>query len=269
MHKILKTGSNALDKIMAHKALEVDDASSRLPLAELKSRADDTAPTRGFTQAIETVLADEKPAVIAEIKKASPSKGLIRADFNPAEIAESYESHGAACLSVLTDVEFFQGLPDHFTQARQACSIPMLRKDFMLNDYQIFESRALGADCVLLIAAALEDTLMQDLIGRALELDLDVLVEVHNPIEMERALALDLSLIGVNNRDLQTFNTSLETTIELLSMVPASVTVVTESGIHTLADVKTMRSYSVNSFLVGEAFMRASDPGQKLAELFF
>jgi len=269
MHSVMSTGSDVLDKIMAHKAEEVAFEKRRCPLPEIRSRADDTNDCRGFTLALTDSLQAGRSAVIAEVKKASPSKGVIRADFDPVLIAQTYQKHGASCLSVLTDREFFQGSAEYFKQARNACTIPMLRKDFMLDEYQVFEARAMGADCILLIVAALEDGLMQDLAGRALELGLDVLVEVHSAAELERGLRLEMPMIGINNRNLRDFSTSLETTIDLLSMIPEDVTVVTESGIHTPADVAKMRDNNVNSFLVGEAFMRAKDPGKKLAELFF
>lgn len=268
MHKVLQTGSDALDRIMRHKADEVAYAKTQIRIEDLKHKADDTAPTRGFHASLVNTVSGGKTAVIAEVKKASPSKGLIRPNFDPVEIAESYQHHGATCLSVLTDQEFFQGSAEYFLAARQACTLPMLRKDFMLDDYQVFEARAMGADCILLIVAALEDSLMQDLAGRAEELDLDYLVEVHNREELERGLALGSPVIGINNRNLKNFETSLNTTIDLLSSIPENVAVVTESGIHTHEDITTMRQNKVNAFLVGEAFMRASDPGLKMAKLF-
>jgi len=254
---------------MAHKAEEVEYAKSQTSLKELKARAMDIEACRGFVNEIKITLPENRPAVIAEIKKASPSKGVIRENYLPAEIAESYQHHGATCLSVLTDTEFFQGNIDHFKQAREACTIPMLRKDFMLDEYQVFETRNIGADCILLIVAALEDGLMQDLAGRAVELGLDVLVEVHNQRELERGLTLEMPMIGINNRNLRTFETSLSNTISLLPLVPKDVVVVTESGINKPDDIKMMRENKVNTFLVGEAFMRAESPGEKLAELFF
>ncbi len=269
MHAVMSTGSDVLDKIMAHKAEEVAHLKRQVSLADVSAKAGDTAPSRGFVSALNESLNAGRSAVIAEVKKASPSKGIIRADFNPASIAEDYQKYGASCLSVLTDAEFFKGSAAYFDQARQACTIPMLRKDFMLDDYQIFESRAMGADCILLIAAALEDGLMQDLNGRAQELGMDVLVEVHNHDELERGLALDTRMIGINNRNLRNFETSLNTTIDLLEHIPSDRVVVTESGIHTADDVALMRENSVNTFLVGEAFMRVDEPGQKLTELFF
>lgn len=269
MHSVMSTGSDVLDKIMAHKAQEVEQAKRNVSLADIKAKADDTDVTRGFVASLHSSLKAGRSAVIAEVKKASPSKGIIRADFEPATIAESYEKYGASCLSVLTDEEFFKGSAAYFSQARMACSIPMLRKDFLLDEYQVFESKAMNSDCILLIVAALEDGLMQDLAGRAQELGLDVLVEVHNHEELERGLALEMPMIGINNRNLRNFETSLSNTTDLLAYVPNDVIVVTESGIHTADDVALMRENSVNTFLVGEAFMRAQEPGQKLAELFF
>jgi len=269
MHTVMSTGSDVLDKIMAHKAEEVAQAKRALSLSDVKAMAGDTEPVRGFVAALQYSLAAARSAVIAEVKKASPSKGIIRPDFKPMQIAESYQKHGASCLSVLTDEEFFKGSAEYFAQARQACTIPMLRKDFMLDDYQVFEARAMGADCILLIVAALEDGLMQDLAGRSQELGMDVLVEVHNQAELERGLVLNMPMIGINNRNLRNFETSLNGTIDLLPHIPDSTIVVTESGIHTADDVALMREHNVNSFLVGEAFMRAEEPGDKLAELFF
>jgi len=269
MHTIMSTGSDVLDKIMRHKADEVAFAKRQTNLAELRVRADDSSDCRGFVVALKNSLANGRSAVIAEVKKASPSKGVIRADFHPAEIAESYQQYGASCLSVLTDSEFFHGSIETFEQARAVSSLPILRKDFMLDAYQVFEARAIGADCILLIVAALEDGLMQDLAGQALELGLDVLVEVHDVQELERGLQLEMPMIGINNRNLRDFSTSLNNTLDLLDSIPSEVVVVTESGIHTPDDVRLMRDHNVNSFLVGEAFMRADEPGQKLAELFF
>ena len=269
MHKVLQTSSDALNKIMQHKAEEVSFCKSKRSLAEQKVRAADQPDVRGFVKNIGSKLASEQVAVIAEIKKASPSKGIIREQFEPAQIAQSYEKHGAACLSVLTDETFFKGHADHLKQARAACTLPVLRKDFVLDEYQVFEARNMGADCILLIVAALEDGLMQDLAGQATELSLDVLVEVHDVEELQRGLALKLPLIGINNRDLRNFETSLQTTIALLDDIPDNKIAVTESGIHTLEDVALMREHKVNTFLVGEAFMRVDEPGEKLAELFY
>lgn len=269
MHSVMSTGSDVLDKIMSHKAQQVEHDKRRVSFADVQAKAGDQSEPRGFVNRLNESLSAGRSAVIAEIKKASPSKGLIRPDFHPAAIADSYEQAGASCLSVLTDEEFFKGCTDYFLQARQASSLPMLRKDFMLDDYQVYEARAMGADCILLIVSALEDGLMQDLSGRALELDMDVLVEVHNAQELERGLKLDMPMIGINNRNLRNFETSLHTTIELLNAIPDEVVVVTESGIHTPEDVALMRQHKVDSFLVGEAFMRADEPGEKLAQLFF
>lgn len=257
-----------LVKILERKAEEVADRRAVLPHAELAAAAADTPLPRPFVGAIRAKLAAGDAAVIAEIKKASPSKGVLRKDFRPAEIAASYARGGAACLSVLTDVDFFQGADDYLVQAREACGLPVLRKDFMIDPYQVYEARAMGADCILLIAAALSDDRMSELAGLATELKLDVLVEVHDGEELERALPLNLPLVGINNRNLRTFDTALETTLELLERIPEERIVVTESGIHTRQDVALMRENDVNTFLVGEAFMRADEPGEKLAELF-
>lgn len=269
MHSVMSTGSDVLDRIMSHKAQQVEHDKRKALFVDVKAEADDQPDTRGFVNSLNASLNANRSAVIAEVKKASPSKGLIRPDFHPAAIADSYEQAGASCLSVLTDEEFFQGSTDYFLQARKASSLPMLRKDFMLDDYQVYEARAMGADCILLIVAALEDGLMQDLGGRAVELGMDVLVEVHDDQELERGLKLGMPMIGINNRNLRNFETSLHTTIDLLSLIPDEVVVVTESGIHTHEDIELMRQHKVNSFLVGEAFMRAEQPGEKLAELFF
>ena len=257
-----------LQKILTRKREEIVERSARLPLAELRQRAQAASPTRGFVNAIRARIAQGKPAVIAEIKKASPSKGLLRADFNPAEIAQSYACHGATCLSVLTDRDFFQGADVHLQQARAACSLPVLRKDFTIDVYQVCEARALGADCILLIVAALDDTHLRELSALAQDLGMDVLVEAHDAQELDRALMLDTSLIGINNRDLRTFEVKLETTLSLLERILKDRIVVTESGIHTPDDVACMRRHGVNAFLVGEAFMKAAEPGEKLAQLF-
>jgi len=269
MHAVMSTGSDVLDRIMAHKAEQVSFDKRQVSMADVKARANDQTEPRGFVSSLNLSLSQGRSAVIAEVKKASPSKGLIRADFDPARIAQQYQDGGASCLSVLTDAEFFQGSAEYFAQARAVSSLPMLRKDFMLDDYQVYEARAMQADCILLIVAALEDGLMQDLGGRATELGMDVLVEVHNAKELERGLKLEMPMIGINNRNLRNFETSLNTTIDLLSMIPDETVVVTESGIHTNDDIALMREHKVNSFLVGEAFMRADEPGKKLAELFF
>lgn len=268
MHSVMKTHSDVLNRIMQHKSEEVAYAKQQLAIAEIKAMSQDQAPCRGFVNALQAKLAQNKSAVIAEVKKASPSKGIIRENFDPMQIAESYAEYGAACLSVLTDEEFFKGHMHYLHQARNACALPILRKDFMLDDYQIFEARANGADCILLIVAVLENGLMQDLAGRAVELGMDVLIEVHNDEELERGLQLEMPMIGINNRNLRDFNTSVNTTIDLLADIPDDVIVVTESGIHTHEDVKMMRENQVDTFLVGEAFMRHPIPGEKLNELF-
>jgi indole-3-glycerol phosphate synthase len=251
-----------LEKIMAVKRAEVAAAKRTAPGAEARARA--AAAPRDFAGALRA----RKPAVIAEIKRASPSKGLLRADFDPAAIARSYEKAGAACISVLTDREFFQGAPEDLVTARAACSLPALRKDFLIDPHQVFEARALGADCVLLIVACLEDAQMRELEKVAHALGMAVLVEVHDGEELERALALQTPLVGINNRNLRTFETRLETTLDLLPRIPAGRLVVTESGILSAADVRRMRECGVHAFLVGEAFMRAEDPGKALEKLF-
>ncbi len=258
-----------LKKIVARKWQEVKERQKILSLANCRAMAFDQPPTRGFVNAISAKIDLGQPAVIAEIKKASPSKGVIRENFIPAEIAESYANAGAACLSVLTDHDFFQGHEDYLKQARNACSLPVIRKDFMVDPYQILESRVVGGDCILLIAACLSKGQMQDLAGLASEVGLDVLVEVHNALELESALTLNTKLLGVNNRDLHSFDVSLDTTLNLLDSIPENRIVVTESGINTIDDVRKMQQHNVNSFLVGESFMRADNPGEKLSELFF
>lgn len=257
-----------LRKILARKVEEIAERASRLPLKELRQRAEAASVPRGFLQAIRRCIATDKPAIIAEIKKASPSKGLLRTDFQPADIAQSYERHGATCLSVLTDVDFFQGSDAFLQAARAACRLPVLRKDFTMDAYQVYEARAIGADAILLIVAALEDNRMLELASLATELGMDVLVEAHDGQELDRALALKTPLIGINNRDLRTFHTSLETTLGLLKKIPPDHVVVTESGIHTPEDIALMRARGVNVFLVGEVLMKAPDPGVKLRELF-
>ena len=257
-----------LKRILDRKTEEVAERSARLALDELRGRAESALPPRGFVQAIETRIAAGQSAVIAEIKKASPSKGVLREDFQPAAIAADYAAHGAACLSVLTDRDFFQGTDEYLQQARAACNLPVLRKDFMIDPYQVYEARAMGADCILLIVAALGDTRMRELSDLAGQLGLDVLVEVHDAEELHRALALDNRLIGINNRNLRTFEITLQTTLGLLADIPEERIVVTESGIHNPADVALMRQHGVHAFLVGEAFMRAPQPGERLAELF-
>lgn len=257
-----------LRKIVAHKATEVAARAQATPLSVLRARLDDAPDVRGFLDAIVARVKAGKPAVIAELKKASPSKGLLRADFDPDAIARSYAQGGAACLSVLTDIEFFQGADEYLIQARAASPLPVLRKDFMIDAYQIYEARALGADCILLIAAVLDDGQMREFTDLAHDLGMDVLVEVHDVAELDRALALDTRLVGVNNRDLRTFEVRLETTLALKERIPADRIVVTESGIETAADVARLRAAGVHTFLVGETFMRAPDPGRKLQELF-
>jgi indole-3-glycerol phosphate synthase len=260
--------SDILTTILRRKAEEVAERSAQVSMRALSQRAEGADPTRGFIAAIRQKLAQGQAAVIAEIKKASPSKGLLRADFRPSEIAASYERAGAACLSVLTDVDFFQGADEYLQQARAACALPVLRKDFTIDPWQVYEARTLNADCILLIVAALGDAQLADLAGLAQPLGMDVLVEVHDAEELERALTLHTPLIGINNRNLRTFETRLETTLDLLNRMPADCIVVTESGIHAPADVERMRASGVHAFLVGEAFMKAPDPGAKLAELF-
>jgi indole-3-glycerol phosphate synthase len=261
MHDILK-------RILARKAEEVAERSARMPLVELQARMADASPPRGFADAVVARIAAGHSAVIAEIKKASPSKGVIRAEFDPAAIARSYETGGAACLSVLTDVDFFQGSDDYLQQARAACALPVLRKDFVIDAYQLHEARLLGADCVLLIVAALDDRQLSEFAFIAEELGMDVLVEVHDMDELERALPVPARLLGVNNRNLRTFEVSLDNTLALKDVVPADRALVTESGILAPADVTLMRNAGVNAFLVGEAFMRAPDPGTALRHLF-
>ncbi|WP_417549746.1 indole-3-glycerol phosphate synthase TrpC [Methylophaga sp.] len=257
-----------LKKILQRKQQEIAERSKRLPINLLQQLAENAEPVRGFVEAIERKLAVGQSAVIAEVKKASPSKGVLRADFRPAEIALSYESGGAACLSVLTDQDFFQGHEDYLKQARTACQLPVIRKDFIIDPYQVFEARAIGADCILLIVAALDDDQLEQLSQLAIQLEMDVLVEVHNEEELHRAMVLNLPLMGINNRDLHTFETSLETTIKLLNFIPDETIVITESGILGKEDVAFMREHGVNGFLVGEAFMRADDPGEALSNLF-
>jgi indole-3-glycerol phosphate synthase len=257
-----------LYRILARKVEEITERSTRVPLAELSTRIDDLPPTRGFAAAIESKIEAGVAAVIAEVKKASPSQGVIRAEFDPAAIARSYEAGGAACLSVLTDADFFQGSEAYLQQARDACALPVLRKDFTIDAYQVYEARVIGADAILLIVAALGDAALLELALLAAELDLDVLVEVHDEDELERALDVPATLLGINNRNLRTFETSLDTTLRLRGRVGAERVLVTESGIHAPADVARMRASGIDAFLVGEAFMRAADPGAELARLF-
>lgn len=257
-----------LRRIFDRKIEEIDERRRAQPLPSVQAAAAAADPVRGFRAALAAKVAAGGPAVIAEVKKASPSKGVIREVFHPADIARQYEAAGAACLSVLTDRDFFQGDDVYLQQARAACALPVLRKDFTLDPYQIYEARVLGADAILLIVACLEQSLLAELHACAKEIGLDVLVEVHDAAELEEAMSLDLDLLGINNRDLHDFSTDLETTLSLLSQIPDGVQVVTESGIHTRDDVSRMRARNVQTFLVGEAFMRAPDPGQGLRELF-
>ncbi|MBD8725461.1 indole-3-glycerol phosphate synthase TrpC [Oxalobacteraceae sp. CFBP 13708] len=264
--------SDILDKILAVKADEVAAARKHRDLYslrnEVESDGDARRSLRGFEQALRAKIAAGQAGVIAEVKKASPSKGVLRADFQPAAIAQSYAEHGAACLSVLTDVNFFQGCADYLRQARAACDLPILRKDFMVDLYQVYEARAMGADAILLIVAALDHGLMAELEACALELGMDVLVEVHDGAELDAALQLRTPLVGINNRNLRTFDVTLDTTLGLLQAIPPERLVVTESGILGPQDVQRMRDANVHAFLVGEAFMRAENPGQELARLF-
>ncbi|MBX3627036.1 MAG: indole-3-glycerol phosphate synthase TrpC [Rhizobacter sp.] len=260
--------SDILDKIVAVKREEIAAASRHRDLASLRREAEARTDVRDFVAALRSKVAAGQAAVIAEVKKASPSKGVLRENFVPADIATSYERHGAACLSVLTDVQFFQGSAAYLQQARAACALPVLRKDFMVDPYQVYEARAMGADCILLIAACLEDAQMADLEAQALSLGMAVLVEVHDGAELDRALRLKTPLVGINNRNLRTFEVTLDTTLALLPRVPRDRLLVTESGILGAADVARMRGADVHAFLVGEAFMRAADPGAALAQLF-
>lgn len=260
--------SDILNQIVATKREEIAQALAARPLAGLRADAESRLLTRDFVGALRQRIAAGRPAVIAEVKKASPSKGVIRADFVPADIAQSYAEHGAACLSVLTDRSYFQGSPDYLKQARASCGLPVLRKDFIIDPYQVYEARVMGADCILLIAACLDDTQMAELEALALGLDMAVLVEVHDRAELQRALRLKTPLVGINNRNLRTFEVSLDTTLDLLPDVPADRLLVTESGILAPADVQRLRSAGVQAFLVGEAFMRAAEPGEALAALF-
>jgi indole-3-glycerol phosphate synthase len=264
----LAPGRDILQEIFAHKDTEVRARAAQRPLADVRAVALAQAPPRGFVAALRRKVARGDPAVIAECKKASPSKGIIREPYDVADIAQSYLRGGAACLSVLTDSRYFQGADAHLVAARAACTLPVIRKDFMCDPYQIFESRALGADCVLLIVAGLADDQLQELAGTASGLGMDVLLEVHDREELERALRLRLPLIGINNRNLKSFVTSIDTTLGLLNDVPADRLVVTESGISTREEVARLRAREVHCFLVGEAFMRSPDPGARLHELF-
>lgn len=259
---------DVLARILAVKALEIERARKSRGLESLRAEAEAMPACRGFEQALRARIDAGQPAVIAEIKRASPSKGLLRDPFDPAAIARSYAEHGAACLSVLTDVEFFRGAPQFLALARAESGLPVLRKDFVVDPYQVFESRLLGADCILLIVAALDRARLQDLEAQGLALGMAVLVEVHDASELEAALELRTPLVGINNRDLRSFQTSLQTTISLLPGIPAGRLVVTESGISGREDVQTLRRHGVDAFLVGEAFMRATDPGKALQDIF-
>ena len=260
--------SDILQRILARKREEIDARRARVSENELVARLRGAPRLRGFADALRTKIASGRPAVIAEVKKASPSKGVMRPDFHPDAIAASYAAGGATCLSVLTDIDFFQGSDEYLQQARDACALPALRKDFTIDAYQVYESRALGADCILLIVAALDDARLRELAQLAATLGMDVLVEVHDGAELERALRLRTPLVGINNRNLRTFETRLDTTLKLRTRVPADRLLVTESGIHAPADVARMRAAGVHAFLVGEAFMRADDPGAELRRLF-
>lgn len=258
-----------LEEIITHKQGEVSAAKANVSLAELESQFTNTGEVRGFCQALRTKIENKQPAIIAEIKKASPSKGLIREDFYPAQHAKDYAENGATCLSILTDQKFFQGDNSYLQEARAACNLPVIRKDFMIDPYQIAEAKVMGADCILLIVAALDQGQLVDLASYANEHSIDVLIEVHNQQELERALEIDTDIIGVNNRNLHTFETSLQTTIDLAALMPAGKLVITESGINTVEDVTSMTNNGIFGFLVGESFMRAENPGKKLRELFF
>ena len=257
-----------LQRILARKRTEIEELKASSTLSSLEATASGQSSPRGFADVLQDRLAQGEAAVIAEIKKASPSKGVIRPDFDPTAIATGYARHGATCLSVLTDVDFFQGSNDDLTSAREASGLPVLRKDFLIDPWQVVESRAIGADCILLIVAGLDAAQMTELASSATDYGLDILVEVHDEDELEQALEIGPRLVGVNNRDLHTFETTLATTLDLLDRIPSDVLVVTESGIRTRSDVQQMRRAGVNAFLVGEAFMRATEPGEKLAELF-
>ncbi len=260
--------ADVLQKILATKREEVAAASAALPLAEMRVRAAAAPAPRDFAAALRQKIAAGGAAVIAEIKKASPSKGLLRADFDPPAIAKSYAAAGAACLSVLTDAQYFQGAHGHLEQARNACDLPVLRKDFIVDEYQVYETRAMGADCILLVVAALDPSVMRELEAHAHALGMAVLVEVHDAAELDAALSLNTPLLGINNRNLRTFETRLETTLALLPRLPVDRLAITESGIVRASDVRRMRDHGVHAFLVGEAFMRAGDPGSELARLF-
>jgi indole-3-glycerol phosphate synthase len=264
----MKAPADILERILARKHEEITERQREHTLDQLYEQAKEQSAPRGFAQSLRASIKAGRAGVIAEVKKASPSKGLIREDFDPAAIAASYQAGGASCLSVLTDRDFFQGAENHLVAARAACTLPVLRKDFMIDPWQVVESRAIGADCILLIVAALEQAQMIELAARAADLAMDVLVEVHDGAELDRALELAPTLVGINNRDLRTFNTTLETTLALAPRVPGDTMLVTESGIRTGEDVTRMREAGINAFLVGEAFMRQEDPGAHLSLLF-
>ena len=264
---MLSDTPTVLRRICDRKLEEIQERKTTRSVEALKDEALAQSAPRGFIDSLRMRVSAGEPAVIAEVKKASPSKGVIREHFDPAGLAKSYESGGATCLSVLTDIDFFQGADEYLLAARAACQLPAIRKDFTLDSYQIWESRALGADAILLIVACLDDAQLADLYAEAREAHLDVLVEVHERVELERALTLDLDLVGINNRDLHTFDTSLQTTLDLLSEVPSGVTVVTESGLHTAADMKLMLNQGVSTFLIGESFMRQPSPGDALSNM--
>lgn len=259
---------DVLKKILKRKVEEISMACESTSLKELSQQAAVASSPRGFIDALHAKIAGGESAVIAEVKKASPSKGVLREDFDPAEIAKSYQDGGAACLSVLTDVDFFQGSIDYLKQARSACSLPVIRKDFIVDPYQVYEARAMGADCILLIVSALGDAVLAELYGLATHLDMDVLIEVHDQQELDRALQLSPPMIGINNRNLRTFEVSLQTTLDMLDSIPHDCLLITESGILSPDDVALMRKNNVNAFLVGEAFMRADSPGETLKALF-
>jgi len=258
-----------LKKIIHRKQEEISTRKQIIAESSLIDKTQEASSVRGFVNSMRQKIAAGEPAVIAEIKKASPSKGVIREDFKPAEIAKSYQQGGASCLSVLTDIDFFQGSDEYLKQARAACDLPVIRKDFIIDTYQIYEARAMESDCILLIVAVLTDEQMSTLYSLARDLGMDVLIEVHDEEELQRSLPLGADLVGINNRNLRTFETSLNTTIDLLSQIPKNRIVVTESGIHSVDNIKLMRDHQVNAFLVGEAFMRADEPGTELKKLFF
>ena len=265
----LKSQSTILEEIVAQKGREVALAKQTLRFDELENQIKNCFPCKPFIESLRSVILRREPAVIAEIKKASPSRGLIRQDFQPSKHAQDYEASGATCLSVLTDVEYFQGADKYLTEARQMCSLPILRKDFVIDPYQIAQSKLLGADCILLIVAALQHSQLQELAAYATEISIDILVEVHDKHELDRALELESDLIGINNRNLHNFETSLQTSLELKKYIPPEKVLVTESGINSMEDVRIMNSNGIFGFLVGETFMRAPKPGAKLRELFF